>query len=115
MKKIIILSVFSIILALPTIIKAQSNIENSINSKFIRWGSEWSVDSYVVGSARVINVDTDDPNEWFVTGTFSFTRFFTTYNIGFTAILKINSDNTYTIKKLCYDDSSAGMKDCKTY
>ncbi len=115
MRKLLFLSVLGVLMVFASEAKAQANIADAINTKFLRWSSEWSADSYVAGSVSIANVDTSDPQEWFVTGTFSFTRFFSRYTIGYTALLKIHEGNTFTVIKLCYDDSSMGMKDCKNF
>ncbi len=108
-KKLIIL--FIAIMGLGSINNANAQdwnaIRNSVNKKFIRWSSDWFIDTYVVGSVNITEVESSGSGYEFW-GTFKFTRGGKTYEI--TCSGKVSGD--YRVMKLCYKDSSLGMSDC---
>jgi hypothetical protein len=85
--------------------------EALIDRAFTYWSSDWDWDIYRPGSAHVLNMDCRSGN-CRVLGQFTFIRLGNPYTIGFTAALDYGGGGDVSVGRLCYSDTTTGMKDC---
>lgn len=83
----------------------------AIDNKFVRWSANWMVDNYLQGSAHIDAMDCGSDG-CVASGHFSFSRGGAVHTIDFTAQIPSARNNEYALGRLCYNDTTTGMRDC---
>jgi hypothetical protein len=87
--------------------------DEAVDQGFLAWSRQWMRDRYVPGSAKTRQFDCD-ARQCRATGMFTFVRAGTgELTIPFGANLVRSSPGELTVTRLCYDDTSTGIGECR--